>query len=252
MILGIDVGNTDIAVALLNGSAVIKECHYLTDRKENAEYHKLNIEKFTCKRSVDSVIISSVVPEVNEYLTEVCMRLFGTPPLFVSSELDTGLIIKYDNPEKLGADLITVAAGAVKKYGSPAIVIDIGTATTFSVINGNNEYLGGMIAAGPHTSMKALSAMTSQLFETELEVTDKVIGTNTADCIRIGALTAHSAMIDSMIDRVRESLGISDIHIIATGGMSQMLIPMCKHDIIYDKDLIFSGLYEIYKLNNKN
>lgn len=251
MILGIDVGNTDIVTALLESGKVIKEHRYPTDKNENADYHKKNIEKLTCNHSVSAVIISCVVPEVRDNLTQVCIQLFGLTPLFVSSELDTGLMIKYDNPEKLGADLISVAAGAVNKYGAPVLVIDVGTATTFSVINGNKEYLGGMIAAGPYTSMKALSAMTSQLTETELEPTDKIIGTNTADCIKIGTLTAHSAMIDSMIDRVGDSLGVADIKVVATGGLSKLLIPMCTHKIIYDNDLIFSGLYEIYKLNCK-
>lgn len=249
MILAVDAGNTNIVAALMNDGKVINEYRYDTAKTEVAEYHKSNLERLVQNQPIDGVIISSVVPEINNHLETACLQLTGLIPEFVSSVMITGLDIKYDNPQRLGADLICVAVGAVEKYGAPVIVIDIGTATTFSVVNEKNEYLGGMIAPGPYTSMKALASMTSQLQKTELEITDKVIGANTAECIRIGTLTAHSAMLDGMLDRVLKCLNTADVHIIATGGFAQKITSMCTHKIICDDNLIFIGLFELYKLN---
>lgn len=249
MILGIDVGNTDIVAALIDERGVAKEYRYKTKKKETASYHKEHLSKLIKSQPICGIIISCVVPEINEYLERACMCIVGKKPMFVSARLQTGITIKYDDPNKLGADLITDAVGAVSKYQSPVIIIDIGTATTFSVISEDNEYLGGMIAPGPYTSMKALASMTSLLPETELTVTDKTIGANTIDCIRIGTLTAHAAMIDGMIERVRGTLNMPDIKIIATGGRAKDITDMCTHKIICDRNLLFYGLYELYKMN---
>lgn len=252
MILSIDVGNTNTVAALMNNNSILKEYRYNTDKTKKAIYQKENIKKLIGKENISGIIISSVVPEINDYMQEACITLTGISPIFISSHLETGLTIKYDNPDKLGNDLIAAAVGAVNQYGNPVIIIDIGTATTLSVINENNEYLGGMIAPGPYTSMKALAALTSQLNEIELTATDKIIGTNTADCIRIGTLTAQSAMLDGMLDKIINSLKIPNVKIIATGGFAKKITAMCTHNIICDDNLIFKGLYELYKLNCKN
>lgn len=249
MILGIDVGNTNVVAALMNDSGVAEVCRYNTAKEEKTEYHKMHLHKLLKKHTVSGVIVSSVVPEVNDYLKQVCAELIGISPIFVCAGLVTGLDIKYDNPDKLGADLIAAAAGAVCKYGNPVIVVDIGTATTFSVISKKNEYLGGMIAAGPYTSVKALASMASQLPEIDLTATDKTIGTNTMDCMKIGAVTAHAAMIDGMIERVKAELDLSDICVVATGGLAEPVTAVCRSKIICDSNLIFSGLYHIYRMN---
>ncbi len=250
MILGIDVGNTNIVASIINEQGVIDEERYETVRDCKYSYHEEHLRKLVKDKTINGVIISSVVPEFNKQIEEVTINILGITPVFVSSKLKTGIHIKYDYPEKLGADLITVAVGALSRYQGPIIVVDIGTATTFSVISENNEYLGGMIAPGPYTSIKALASMTSQLPEIEVEVTDKVIGTNTIDCMKIGTITAHTVMIDGMIDKVMKVLNNTNINIIATGGEAKDIINMCTHKIILDKNLIPYGLYEIYKKNS--
>lgn len=250
MILAIDVGNTSTEAALLNAEngEVLKTYRYSSKTQSMPEYQKNNIALLTENNSISGAVISSVVPEINCFLEAACRDLFCIKPLFVNADVKTGLDIKYDAPQKLGADLIAAAVGAAVKYGLPAIVVDVGTATTFSVISERNEYLGGMIAPGPVTSMKALASMTAQLELTHLEITDKVIGTNTADCINIGTVTAHSAMIDGMLDRVFENYGY-EFKVIATGGFSKALAPLCRHKMQYDENLIFTGMYNIYKMN---
>lgn len=252
MILAVDVGNTSTELALLSeeNGAVLSAYRYSSKAERTAEYHKKNLVLFMKNQGVSGIVISSVVPEISAFLEADCYDLFNSKPLFVSSEMKTGLIIQYDNPQKLGADLIAVAVGAVCKYGSPVIVIDVGTATTFSVVNDKNEYLGGLIAPGPVTSMKALASMTAQLPDIRLAVTDKVVGTNTADCINIGTVTGHAAMIDGMIDRTLQSLHMPSVNVIVTGGFSKELVPLCKQKMIYDENLIFTGLYHIYKMNS--
>lgn len=246
MILGIDIGNSNFIIALIDKQGVInKECYETNKEIQYEEYLKNVIGN----SDITGIIISSVVPEINKKIKQAVVNVCGEIPIFVSSELNLGITIKYDNPQKLGADLISVAVGAVAKYKSPVIVIDIGTATTFSVINGNKEYLGGMIAPGPHISMKALATMTAQLPEIELININKVIGTNTIDCMKIGIMTAHAAMIDGMLKKVLEELNENNVKIIATGGGAKNVIDMCTHKIIYDKDIIFNGLYDIY-INN--
>lgn len=251
MLLGIDIGNTNVVCALIDNGKILDTHRFLTKKNTAAEYYKSGFKEILKEELPQSIIISSVVPEINEQLIEVCTNITGKAPLFVSSKLDTGLNIRYDNPEKLGADLITGAVGATAKYKAPVIIVDIGTATTISVVNENNDYLGGMIAPGPTTSMKALSNAASQLPEIELIATNKIIGTNTADCIKIGILTAHAAMIDGMIERIKQSIGIPNAKIIATGGPAEDIISMCNNEIIYDNNLLFYGLYELYKMNNK-
>lgn len=252
MILAVDVGNTSTELALLseeNGSVKAKY-RYSSKEQRNAEYHKKSIDEFIKDSSISGVVVTSVVPEISAFFEQACSDLFGFSPLFINSDIKTGLDIKYDNPKKLGADLITAAAGAVCKYGCPVIVIDVGTATTFSVVNDKNEYIGGLIAPGPVTSMKALASMTAQLSPVKLEVNDRVVGTNTADCVNIGTVTAHCAMIDGMLERVKECLNDLDFNVVATGGFSKDLLPLCRQKMIYDENLIFTGLYQIYKMNS--
>lgn len=250
MILGIDVGNTNIVAWLINEQGVHNEYRYETDKKATYEYHQEHLGELIEGENIEGVIISSVVPEINQELNQAIVNELGTIPMFVNANLKMGITIKYVDPNKLGADLITGAVGAVTKYnGGPLVIIDIGTATTFSVVNENNEYIGGMIAPGPKISMKALAMMASQLKEIELKATDKVIGTTTEECMKIGTMTAHSAMIDGMLEKVINELKVPNVKVIATGGEAKEIMDMCTHKIILDKNLIAHGLYEIYKMN---
>lgn len=252
MILGIDVGNTNIVAWLIDEKGVHDEYRYETDKKSTYIYHQEHLRNLIEGEKIEGVIISSVVPEINEELNQAISNKLDIIPMFVNANLKMGITIKYVDPNKLGADLITGAVGAVTKYnGGPLVIIDIGTATTFSVVNQNNEYIGGMIAPGPKISMKALAMMASQLREIELTGTDKVIGTTTEECMKIGIITAHSAMIDGMLEKVISELKEPKAKIIATGGEAKEIMDMCAHEIILDKNLIAHGLYEIYKENIK-
>ncbi len=259
MILAIDVGNTNIVAGLLKEGSVSYAKRYETGKSKGYEYHYKELKGFiedikresnkSVDKEIEGAIISSVVPPLNSILKKAVKDAIGCEPLFVSHALETGLQIKYDDPSKLGADLICVAAAAVVKYGAPVIVIDIGTATTFSVVNKNKEYLGGAIAPGPYTSLKALGKLASQLPENGFEFTDKIIGTNTLSCMSIGAFTAHAAMIDEMCFRMSKELGGEKVNLVATGGPAGEITSMCRNEIKYDRELMLTGLWEIYKMN---
>lgn len=250
MILGIDAGNTNLVAALMDKDGLHSVHRFDTLKQESALYYTKHLKRFSaCSSDIEGIIISSVVPEINGLLDEACKRIFDLSPMFVSAALKTGLVVQYDNPEKLGADLICDAVGAVSKYGAPAIVIDMGTATTISVVNEKMQYLGSVISPGPLTSIKTLASSASQLPEVEFEIVDKAVGTNTADCIKIGVFNAHCFMLDSMIDHIKNRLALQSVQVVATGGLSEVISKKCSHAIVYDRDLIFDGLYKLYKLN---
>ena len=169
-------------------------------------------------------------------------------PLVVGPGIISGLNIKLDNPAQLGSDRVVGAVAAIAQYPKPIIVIDMGTATTFCAINELGEHLGGIIYPGVKISLDALTQMASNLSGISLTKPKKVIGSNTADSMKSGILYGNASMIDGMIDRFEEELGKTRT-IVATGGLSETIIPFCKHKIIFDNDLLLKGLKIIYDKN---
>ncbi|MEG1873101.1 MAG: type III pantothenate kinase, partial [Ruthenibacterium sp.] len=163
--------------------------------------------------------------------------------------IKTGLNILIDNPAQLGSDLVVDAVAAIHAYEKPLIIIDMGTATTFSVVDQKGNYLGGVICSGLKISLDALTARTSQLQSIGLEPPKSVIGCNTVDCMKSGAIYGGASMLDGMIDRIQEEMGQKAI-VVATGGLGKFVVPYCKHPIIYDDALLLKGLWLIYKKNS--
>ena len=157
--------------------------------------------------------------------------------------------IKIDNPQTLGSDRVCDAVCVIEEYKVPAIIIDMGTATTISVIDKNKNHIGGMIIPGLKTSLDSLSSNASQLPYISLDDPKVLIGKNTIDCMKSGIIYGNVALIDGLIDRIKDELG-EDYVVIATGGLSKLVIKHSKHNIIYDENLLLKGLYYIYKKNN--
>ncbi|MEE0839759.1 MAG: type III pantothenate kinase, partial [Acutalibacteraceae bacterium] len=197
---------------------------------------------------IEDCIISSVVPAVGKSLSAAVSKLCHIVPLMLGPGVKTGLNIKIDNPAQLGADLAAGAVGAIAKYETPCIVIDMGTATTVSVLGENGEMLGGAIAAGVRLTLKALFENTAQLPAVAIEAPSSVIGTNTVDCMKSGLVFGAASMIDGLIERMEKEQGKMKT-VVATGGMSREIIRHCKYDIIYDENLLLDGLMTIYKKN---
>jgi type III pantothenate kinase len=161
----------------------------------------------------------------------------------------TGLNIKIDNPAQLGADLVAGAVGALDSYTMPCVVIDMGTASTISVLDRNGTFLGGAIAAGVRLTLKALTENTAQLTSIPIEAPKSIIGANTVECMQSGLVYGTAAMLDGMLEKIEEELGETPTFV-ATGGLSKEIITHCKKDIIYNENLLLDGLRAIYDKNN--
>ena len=165
--------------------------------------------------------------------------------------MKTGLNILMDNPKTVGSDMIVDAVAAIREHPCPIIIIDMGTATTLSVVDKNGCYIGGVILPGLRLSLDTLSSKTAQLPSISLDIPSKVIGKNTIDCMRSGIMYGNASMIDGIIDRMEEELG-QPATLVATGGLSRFVTPLCRHSIIYDEALLLKGLLILYEKNKAN
>ena len=253
MILAIDIGNTNIVLGCFSDNEIILRERLSTNHTatilEYAATIKTAFEMYGIDpKTVTGAIISSVVPAVTNTVKAAIEKFIGTKVLVIGPGIKTGLSIVIDNPSQLGSDLVVDAVAGLNEYSAPMIIVDMGTATTVSVINSKKEYIGGMIVPGLAISHDALISRTSQLSKIALEKPKKVIGSNTVDCIKSGLLYGNAGMLDGLIERINETLG-EKCTVIATGGLSTVVAPLCKSDIIVDEDLLLKGLMVIYNKN---
>ena len=253
MVLAIDIGNTHILLGCFEDRKILFTELLSTDRSyTDLEYASLiksalefNIASF---EDIEGAIISSVVPSVTGTIITAVERFAKVSPIVVGPGVKTGLKIRIDNPAQLGSDLVVSAVAGIKEYGVPQINIYMGTATAFSLIDSEKNFLGTSIGAGMGIAAEALSSKTSQLPNIAFETPKKVIGTNTVDSMKSGLICQNAALIDGMIDRIEEEYG-QECVIVATGRYSSLVTPLCKHKIICDKELILKGLIEVYYKN---
>ena len=199
---------------------------------------------------IDDCIIASVVPPVFNSVQTGVQKVIGKQPMVVGPGLKTGLNIHVDIPSQVGSDLIVAAVAALAEYPAPLVLIDLGTATTIEVIEPENVFIGGLIFPGVMVSLDSLSAHAAQLPGISLDKPKRVVGKNTVDCMRSGMMYGTASMLDGLIDRIAEELG-HESTVIATGGLAQFVIPLCKHEIILEKELLLKGLNIIYKKNKR-
>ena len=253
MILAIDVGNTNIVVGCiddlktyfierLSTNRTKTELEYAVDLKNVLDIYHIK------KTEIEGCIISSVVPQITNIVKLAAEKILKKNAIVLGPGVKTGLNIMMDNPGQLGADQVADAVAGIAGYPVPLILIDMGTATTFSVINDKRQYIGGAIAPGAAVALNSLSSQTSQLPFISLEAPKHVIGSNTIDCMKSGSLFGNAAMIDGMIRRIRKELGENAI-VVATGGIASAILPYCEETISYDPDLMLKGLALIYKKN---
>ena len=197
---------------------------------------------------IDGAVISSVVPPVTGTISAAIQKLTGSTPMLVGPGIKTGLNIITDNPAQVGADLIVNAVAGLSEYGAPLIMIDMGTATTISVLDRKKNYIGGVIMPGVRISLDALVSGTAQLPKISIEAPKKVIGSNTVDCMKSGIVYSQAAALDGMIERMEEELGYS-AKVVATGGLAAGIVRYCTHDVICDNELTLKGLGILYKKN---
>lgn len=255
MILAIDIGNTNIVIGCIEGEKVRfvervstdlskTELEYVVEFKTLFDLYHIGIE------DIKGSIISSVVPPLNNIVRSAMEKMLHIRPLLVGPGLKTGLNILMDNPGQVGADLIVNAVAGLQYYGAPLIIIDMGTATTISVVDEKKNYVGGMIIPGVKVSLESLVNRTSQLPKISLEAPKKIIGKNTIECMKSGIVIGQAAQMDGMIERIWEEIG-SQATVVATGGLAGCIVPHCKNKIICDNELTLKGLGIIYKKNTE-
>lgn len=253
MILAIDIGNTNIVFGCFDGENILfRERAATSQRSTPLEYAAtiltaLNLHGVKSE-GIKGAIISSVVPSVTATMKLAIEKLSVEKVMIVGPGIRTGVSIMIDNPAQLGSDLVVAAAASIKEYPVPQIIIDLGTATTFSVIDGKKDFLGGIIMTGMAVSADALTNKTAQLPKVAFEPPKKVIGSNTIDSIKSGIMFGTASSIDGMIDRIEEELG-EKCTVITTGGLAGTVVPLCRHKITIDDDLLLKGLLIIYEKN---
>ena len=255
MILTVDVGNSNIVLGGIREDAIAFEARLRTDATKTSDEYcidlKMILEVYHIKADeIEGSIIASVVPQVLNSMKTAIVKLTGRQPLVVGPGLKTGLNIAIDNPSQAGADLVVGCVAALREHKAPMIIVDMGTATTMIVVDKNQAMIGGCIMPGVKISMDALTDRTALLPGLQLDQPKKAIGRNTIDCMRSGLMMGAACMIDGMIDRMEEELGY-ETTVIATGGIAKFVLPMCRHKIIYDKDLLVKGLAALYRDNRR-
>lgn len=254
MILGIDIGNSNIVIGCIDRGKILSVsrivtnasmsvCDCLGSIKNAAEESAVSLTE------IEGAVISSVVCPLTAVMSKAVHTLTGIEPLIMRFGLKTGLDFSVENPEKLGCDRIADCAAVAEAYPLPAAVIDFGTATTISVIDSKSVFIGGAIAPGLKLSARVLSEGTSQLPAVELDVPpNSCIGKNTQECIKSGIILGAACMVDGVLSRIESDLGMP-VCAIATGGFARTVAPHCMRKLILDENLLLRGLGIIYEMN---
>ena len=253
MILAIDIGNTNIVIGGFQTEKILFEERISTSQNattlEYAIFIKTILELHHIRFSeIKGGILSSVVPSINQTMCAAIQKIADCPILILGPGIKTGLKIAIDDPAQLGSDRVADAVAALEAYTPPIAIIDMGTATTISVIDKNRRHIGGMITPGVGVSLQALTDRTAQLPKISLTPPRHSIGSNTIDCMKSGVLYGAAGCIDGLLDRIAEELGETPT-MVATGGLSEFVIPYCRHPIHIDQQLLLKGLRSIYWKN---
>ena len=249
MLLTSDIGNTNITLGLFDDEALVEEFRLASDKDLSLEEYEVLLKSLFKDFKIDGCIVGSVVEELNNKFMSAVRNVFGIEPVFLTNKINTGVKIKTDFPDEVGADRIANATGAYVLYNKPTIVVDFGTATTFDIINAEGEFIGGMIAPGINLQMKVLNKFTSKLPRIDVAISTKAIGHNTTDAILSGVIRGTACMIDGLVKQCEKELGQKAV-LVATGGYSGLIANYLERPFDYiNPTLTLEGLRHLYNLN---
>ena len=256
MLVVADIGNTQTVLGAFEGEGLRERWRMATEAHRSADEIGASCAAFMELRGlnlddVEAIIVSSDVPPLIRSYKNLARDILGVPFYSVSSEMETGLEIHYDDPGALGSDRIVNSVAAVRYYGSPAIIVDFGTATTVEAVGRAARYLGGALMPGIYLSLEALAARAAKLQNVDLEAkTPQAIAANTPDSIRSGFIYGYAGAVDALIRRFKDELGEPDAHVLATGGPAPFIVRHCREIDTLDPDLTLKGLRVLYEMNS--
>ena len=252
MLLAIDVGNTNTVMGVYQGKDLIRHWRVQTEPDRTVDEYGVLLQSLygsaALQPRIDGVIISCVVPPLQNTVEEVSRNYLYVDPMSVGPGIKTGMPILYDNPKEVGADRIANAVAAYDRSHDTTIVVDFGTATTFDYISARGEYVGGVITPGPGISLEALYTRAAKLYRVELTKPPKVIGRNTIHAIQSGVIYGYVAMVDGLVRRIQEENGVK-ARVFATGGFAILLGPESETIEVIDEFLTLDGLRILYERN---
>lgn len=255
MILAIDAGNTTVALGGIKDGRVCFVAHMDTVRTRTAAEYRAEMERvFSRRRRPDKpirfegAVLTSVVPQITPALAECARYYTGRRPVIVSPEIRTGLTMGVTEPQAVGKDRLVDAAYAAAHFPLPVITVDLGTATTFSVVDKQRVFRGGVICPGLSTGLRALGERCAQLPQVRLGVPGQAIGPDTQSAMLSGAVLGAAVLLDGVTQRIEEELG-SPATLVVTGGLARYVTPLCRHPLVYDPELLMKGLAMLYQMN---
>jgi len=254
MLLCVDIGNTNIVLGLWNGKQWLVHWRVRTVRDKMPDEYAILLRALLREsgyelQTIKRVVIASVVPPLTTVFSELFQRYLRTKPLVIEPGVRTGLRICIDNPVELGADLVADAVAAYHRFRSACIVVDFGTATTFSAISKEGDFMGVAIAPGLGLAAEALSSRTAQLPRVSLVPPPAAIGKNTVHSMQSGLVLGYVGLVEGLIRRIRTELG-GEAQVVATGGLSSILAPLTSEINIVDPWLTLEGLRLISERNS--
>lgn len=253
MVLAVDIGNTNIVFGGFLEDELSFVIRISTDASRTADEYASKIRSILSLHNVSpdqvqGAIISSVVPPLNPVMKRALSLVYDIEPIMVEPGIKTGINLKCDDPSSVGADLICACVASHHIYGSPALLIDMGTATKLMVMDAGGAFSGAVIIPGVLMGVRSLSQGTAQLPQINLDAPRSVIGKNTVDCMKSGVVYGNASLIDGMIDRITAELG-DKLPVFATGGLAGTIVPHCNHEITLDENLVLKGLNILYNKN---
>src|SRR3954447_178058 len=256
MLLAINSGNTNTVFALFDGDQLKGVWKAAANHKRTGDEYAVWLTQLMAldgyrREDVDAVIVSNVVPAVAFNLKTLCRRYFHAEPRFVGEDgLALGIEVLLDRPEEVGADRVVNAIGGKARFGAPLIVVDIGTATTFDVVDADGNYCGGAIAPGINLSLQALEMAAAKLPHVAIRRVDKVIGKSTVPAMQSGLFWGYVGLIEGLVTRIKAEFG-RPMKVVATGGLAPLFEGATSVIEASDPDLTLWGLHLIHQRNNK-
>jgi len=253
VLLALDVGNTNVTIGAFDGEKIAGRWRLRTIREQTADEWGILIRNLFSLSSLDlaavnGVIISSVVPAVDQPLEAMADRYFRRKPLFLTYATNLGIRVQYDNPREVGADRLANGVAGYRKFGGPVVVVDLGTTINFDIVSGDGIFLGGIICPGIGMSISGLFARTARLPMVDFREPEKLIGSNTVGSITSGLFYGFVGMIDGILERLAAELG-PNLKTVATGGQGHMITQSSKWVKRYEEDLTLEGLRFVWERN---